>query len=107
MSHVSVKTMKDALKATRAPVIFSHSSAKALCDNPRNVPDDVLALVRENSGLVMVNFYSAFIKCDGSEATVADVANHIDHIRSKCGVECVGIGSDYDGVSTLPKGVCV
>jgi membrane dipeptidase len=61
ISHVSADTMRHVLRVTRAPVIFSHSSAFALADHPRNVPDDVLKLMPKNGGLVMVNFYSGFI----------------------------------------------
>jgi membrane dipeptidase len=61
LSHVSADAMRDALRVSTAPVIFSHSSARALTDAPRNVPDDVLPLVAKNGGVVMVNFYPAFI----------------------------------------------
>jgi len=68
LSHVSPTTMKAALKATKAPVIFSHSSARAIADHPRNVPDDVLKLVKANNGVVLVNFFSGFVVPEGARA---------------------------------------
>ncbi len=68
LSHVSPDTMKAALKVSKAPVIFSHSSARAIADHPRNVPDDVLKLVKENGGVVMVNFFSGFVVPEGARA---------------------------------------
>ena len=143
LSHVSPETMKAALETTRAPVIFSHSSARALDDHPRDVPDDVLRMVKQNHGVVMVNFYPPFIsqavatwdadragasaKFDAlyvgqpdrakaamdqwkkehpqPKATIAQVADHIDHIRKIAGVESVGIGSDFDGIEITPEGL--
>jgi membrane dipeptidase len=61
LSHVSVETMKDAIRVSSSPVIFSHSSARAVADHPRNVPDDVLLQVKKNGGVVMVNFFSGFV----------------------------------------------
>src|SRR5262249_12084716 len=69
ISHVSADTMRHALRVTKAPVIASHSSAYALAEHPRNVPDDVLLLVKKNGGVVMVNFYSGFIVPEGARLT--------------------------------------
>ena len=71
ISHVSPATMVDALRVSRAPVIASHSSAYAMCPSPRNVPDDILALVKQNGGVIMVNFYSGFIVADAARKAKA------------------------------------
>jgi membrane dipeptidase len=140
ISHVSAETMKHVLRVTRAPVIASHSSAYALAQHPRNVPDDVLEVVKKNGGLIMVNFYSGFIVPESARATremfqvardlqakfpreqdfrtalrqwtkehpiprgsVHDVVDHIEHIIQVAGVDHVGLGSDFDGISTVPR----
>jgi membrane dipeptidase len=143
LSHVSPGTMDDALRVSQAPVIFSHSSARALADHPRNVPDNILARMRANGGVVMVNFFSGFVEPRAAElsrdmfeverrfraehpgdeatarrlyqewraanptprGTVATVADHIDHIVKVAGIDHVGIGSDFDGVTLLPEGL--
>jgi membrane dipeptidase len=143
LSHVSAQTMRDAIRVSEAPVIFSHSSAQGLNAHPRNVPDDVLEMVRENEGVVMVTFIPAFIleelhvhiskqnakraeleyyytgqpekvraamrawqqENPAPVATLNHVADHIDYIRDKIGVDYIGIGGDYDGISLLPVGL--
>ncbi|GLG96932.1 Dipeptidase [Gryllus bimaculatus] len=99
LSHVSAPTMRAALRVSRAPVIFSHSSSRTVCNHHRNVPDDVLRAVALNNGVVMVNFYSGFVVCENRRATLEDVVDHINYIRMVAGVDHVGIGADYDGVS--------
>lgn len=124
LAHVSEDTMRDVLGAgkddwsgSRSPVIFSHSSAQALCPHPRNVPDDVLELVKERNSIVMVNFAPDFISCaasgrddglpnvDAEHATRERVADHIMHIVAVAGVDHVGLGSDFDGIPTVPRGL--
>ncbi|XP_076461326.1 dipeptidase 1-like [Babylonia areolata] len=111
LSHVSHDTMVDAIVTSRAPVIFSHSSAFSYCNHYRNVQDDVLDMTKTNKGVVMVNFYSPYINCapnylnDTVNGTLSQVADHIDYIKNRIGVDYVGIGADYDGVPTLPVGL--
>jgi membrane dipeptidase len=143
LSHVSEATMKDALAASKAPVMFSHSGVRAVNDHPRNVPDSVLPEVKANGGIVMVVLLPAFLDADvwarglartaeqarvkalypGNPATVqaamlawdtahpepttdvAKVADHIDHIRKRIGVDHVGLGGDYDGMDSAPVGM--
>lgn len=143
LSHVSPDTMKDAMAVSEAPVIFSHSSAKAIDAHPRNVPDDVLRRLPEDGGVVMVTFVPSFVSeevrtwnaLDDAEearlkalhpdapdavktgleawrkanpvprATLAQVADHIEHVRKLAGVDHVGIGSDFDGITSTPVGL--
>jgi membrane dipeptidase len=143
LSHVSDGTMSDAIRVSAAPVIFSHSSARALADHPRNVPDSILVHMKENGGVVMVNFYSGFTEpgavalarasygvADSIRAlypadaaarerameqwrrdnpmprgTLRTIADHVDHLVKVAGVDHVGYGSDFDGVTSLPVGL--
>jgi membrane dipeptidase len=153
ISHVADKTFFDALEVTKAPVIASHSSARALTNQPRNMTDEMLRAVTKNGGVVMVNFYSAFVDEDFRKAWEAQakernaavaaaqeqwkrehpgleppydidakvnhewgmkiprpplkaLIDHIDHVAKIAGVDHVGLGSDFDGVSYLtPEGI--
>lgn len=115
ISHVSPASMHDALDIAEAPVIFSHSSARAITDHPRNVPDDVLRRLPENGGVVMVTFVESFVNQKVADyagppegrprATLADVVAHIEHVRAVAGIEHVAIGGDYDGIDRGPLGL--
>ncbi|KAG5677303.1 hypothetical protein PVAND_007072 [Polypedilum vanderplanki] len=104
ISHVSEGVMVDVLETSKAPVIFSHSSVYKLRNHTRNVKDHVLLKLKENNGVIMINFYSSFIKAE-SPATIYDVIKHINYVRDLIGPEHVGIGSDYDGVEEVPEGL--
>jgi membrane dipeptidase len=125
LSHVSQDTMRDVLvgkgdgnwNGSLAPPIFSHSSAHAICPHPRNVPDDILQLVKQRNSVVMVNFNPEFVSCiPGKSAsdlpeyvpansTLAQVVRHIKHIGELIGYDHVGIGTDYDGITDTPAGL--
>ncbi|XP_056318122.1 dipeptidase 1 [Danio aesculapii] len=104
LSHVSEKVMNQVLDISKAPVIFSHSSAYSICKHKRNVPDDVLVKVKLNRGIVMVNFYNDYVTCN-EHATLSDVADHFDHIKKVADASIIGFGGDYDGVPRVPVGL--
>ncbi|KAI5300581.1 hypothetical protein KEM55_006409, partial [Ascosphaera atra] len=106
LSHVSHQTMRDVLGITKVPVMFSHSSAYNLSLHLRNVPDDVLRMVRENGGVVMANFVPEFLdKDEPGSATIDTAVEHILHIAEVAGWEHVGVGADFDGALRYPVGL--
>lgn len=104
LAHVSEEVMNQVLTLSKAPVIFSHSSAYTICPHKRNVPDDVLRRVNETKGIVMVNFYNDYVTCSNT-ASLSDVADHFDHIKKVAGADIIGFGGDYDGVPRVPVGL--
>ena len=103
LSHVSDATFADALRASRAPVILSHSSCRALHRHARNASDEMLRALAANGGVVMINFYRTYLGRRGVD--VETVLDHIDHAVEVAGVDHVGLGSDFDGVPALPRGL--
>ncbi|KAK5873666.1 hypothetical protein PBY51_018687 [Eleginops maclovinus] len=104
LSHTSWETAWAALKHSKAPVIFSHSSSFSICNHERNVPDWLLQELKKKQGLIMVNLHSKFISCR-EEANVSHVADHFDHIKRLIGAESIGIGGDYEGAVSFPRGL--
>nr|XP_019609304.1 PREDICTED: dipeptidase 2-like isoform X1 [Rhinolophus sinicus]XP_019609313.1 PREDICTED: dipeptidase 2-like isoform X1 [Rhinolophus sinicus]XP_019609322.1 PREDICTED: dipeptidase 2-like isoform X1 [Rhinolophus sinicus] len=104
LSHVSDTVARQALEVSQAPVIFSHSAARGVCKNARNVPDDILQLLKKNGGIVMVSLSVGVMECN-LLANVSTVADHFDHIKAVIGSKFIGIGGDYDGTSRFPQGL--
>ncbi len=120
LSHVSPGTMSDALDVAEAPVIFSHSNARGLADHVRNVPDSILVRLKQNGGVVMVTFVPGFTsqavidwgrrpeaERTGTppRATLAQVADHVEYIRRVAGIDHVGLGGDFDGITETVEGL--
>ncbi len=115
LSHVHAQTMHDALDISTAPVIFSHSSCRAVTDHPRNVPDDVLERLPGNGGVQMLTFVPKFVNADAAsapegsaganQATIDDVVAHVEHAREVVGVDHIGLGGDFDGIPAGPQGL--
>jgi membrane dipeptidase len=111
ISHVADKTFWDALEVSKAPVFASHSSCRALCDVPRNMTDEMIAALAKKGGVIQINFNCGFLtkraanEKSGIRATLAEAVAHIDHAVKIGGIDAVGIGSDFDGVTCTPEGL--
>lgn len=120
LSHVAPSTMRAALEISTRPVLTSHSSALGICDHPRNVPDDVMRTIGESGGVQMVTFVPRFVSqevrdywelpedqrpAEAPQATLSQVADHVEYVREVAGVHAVGLGGDFDGTDLMPVGL--
>ena len=105
IAHVADKTFWDALEVSTAPIFSSHSSCRALADVPRNMTDEMIVALAKKGGVIQINFSCGFLRTGGGRATLADVVEHIDHVRKIAGIGAVGIGSDFDGIGCAPEGL--
>jgi len=98
VSHLSEKSFYDVMKITNKPVMASHSCSKSICDHKRNLSDEQIKLISKNGGIIGVNLYNEFLNHDIDEANIECLIKHIRHIYNIGGKECVGLGTDYDGM---------
>jgi len=99
ISHAAKSTMLQAVKLSRAPIVATHSSIRALCDHPRNLDDEQLFALRDSGGLVQITIVSGFLrpKARANDVSVSDIADHVDYAVHKIGIDHVGLGTDFDG----------
>ncbi len=101
MSHAAESSFYDALKVSKKPIVCSHSSARSLCDHPRNLTDDQMKALAQKGGVAQVTMYNGFLRSDG-KATILDAVEHLNHMVNIMGIEHVGIGTDFDGDGGIP-----
>jgi microsomal dipeptidase-like Zn-dependent dipeptidase/gamma-glutamyl-gamma-aminobutyrate hydrolase PuuD len=101
LSHASEKSFYDALDISSTPIVCSHSSARALCDHPRNLTDDQMRALAAKGGVMQVTLYNGFLRTDG-KASIVDAIEHLNHAVNVMGIEHVGIGTDFDGDGGVP-----
>jgi len=105
VSHLSDPGFYDVMETTTKPIIASHSNCRALCDHRRNLTNDMIKCLADNGGVMGMNFSPSFIDQDKERATVERVLDHIDHVVELVGINHVGLGSDFDGISSTPRGL--
>ena len=97
-SHASDKTFYDVVELSTKPIVCSHSCSRSICNHVRNMSDDMLFKLKENGGVVGINYCHDFVKDDDNEASVKDIVKHINYIKDLIGIDYIGLGSDFDGI---------
>lgn len=105
VSHISVKGFWDCVELSTRPILASHSNSKALCNHPRNLSDDQIKAIAQSKGLIAVNYVPSHLSNEPNKASINTIVDHIKYIADLVGIEYVGLGSDFDGVSSLPAGI--
>ncbi|GCF94335.1 peptidase [Enterococcus florum] len=99
VSHGSDQLVRDVLAHTTKPFVASHSNARTICHHPRNLPDELIQQIAERGGVIGINYYEDFIRPEGNQQSlVAGLVKHIKHFRAVGGIDCIGLGSDFDGI---------
>ncbi len=101
VSHISVKGFWDVIETSTQPIVATHSNAKRLCGHPRNLDEEQIAAIFSNGGCIGINFYPLFVL--GEQCSVDDVVNHIEYFLDRGGENHIGLGSDFDGIATVPN----
>lgn len=104
VSHLSELSFWHVVNYSTQPIIASHSNARKICSHKRNLNDDQITALAKGGGVIGINFYPPFLNNSGS-AAIDDIIKHIDYIAGLVGIECVGLGSDFDGIELVPRGV--
>lgn len=105
VSHLSDAGFFDVIQTTKNPIIASHSNCRAICNHRRNLTDEMIKLLADNGGVMGMNFAPAFVDEKKDNASLERVLDHVDHIAKLVGIDYVGLGSDFDGIETTPKGL--
>ncbi|MGI6776553.1 MAG: dipeptidase [Acetivibrionales bacterium] len=102
LSHISEKGFWDVMDVTNSPVIVTHSNAKGICNHQRNLSDNQIKALKDNGGVIGINFYPYFLT-GTNKALIKDIVNHIEYIAGIAGINHIGIGADFDGIECLPE----
>ena len=105
VSHLNDAGFFDVIETTTKPIIASHSNCRAVCNHRRNLTDDMIKILADNGGVMGMNFAPSFVDENKENATLERVLDHVDHIVKVASVDNVGLGSDFDGIETTPKGL--
>lgn len=103
LSHLTLTSFWDVIKYSKNPLVASHSNVKNICNHKRNLTDNQINAIAKTDGLIGINFCPEFIKENKSEVEITDLIEHINYIKNLVGIDYIGLGTDYDGITKTPK----